>query len=123
MRGASGSWPASLRGCAYTEAEAVRRHDKFPSVASVRDYLHRYWFRWDGEPPRELSPAAVLGYGVTGFDRRDAEKLLSATLLSGAPLPAGADVIENVDVRELDEGHVLPNMGDPSVRGVWYPRV
>jgi len=30
---------------------------------------------------------------------------------------------EDVDVRALDGGHVLPNMGDPSVRGVWYPRV
>jgi hypothetical protein len=91
-------------------------------VASVRDHLHRYWFRWDADP-RELPPGAALGYGVTAVDRQDAEKLLSQTLLGGAPLPAGADVAENVDVRNLDRGHVLPNMGDPSVRGVWYPRV
>lgn len=91
-------------------------------MASVRDYLHRYWFRWDGEP-RELPRGAVLGYGVTGIDRADAEKLLSAALLGGAPLPPGADVITDVDVRKLDQGHVLPNMGDPSVRGVWFPRV
>ena len=70
-------------------------------MASVRDYLHRYWFRWDGEPP-ELPRGAVLGCGVTGVDRADAEKLLSAALLGGAPLPPGADVITDVDVRELD---------------------
>ena len=91
-------------------------------MASVRGYLQRYWFRWDGEP-RELPPGAVPGYGVTGVDGRDAEALLSTALLGGAPLPAGADVIENVDVRDLDESHVLPNMGDPGDRGVWYPHV
>jgi hypothetical protein len=85
----------------------------------LRDYLRRFWFRWEGNP-RELSP---LGYGVTAVDRRDAETLLSAAWFGGAPLPTGADVAEDVDVRSLDEGHVRPNMGDPSVRGVWYPRL
>jgi hypothetical protein len=91
-------------------------------VASVRDHLRRYWFRWDGDP-HDLPPGAALGYGVTAVDRADAEMLISAALLGGAALPDGADVAENVDVRNLDQGHVLPNMGDPSVRGVWYPRV
>jgi hypothetical protein len=27
-------------------------------------------------------------------------------------------VTENVDVRDLDQGYVLPDMSDPSVRGV-----
>jgi hypothetical protein len=37
-------------------------------------------------------------------------------------MPSPLAVIEDVDVRELDQGHVVPNMGDPTVRGVWYPR-
>lgn len=92
------------------------------AVSALRHHLHRYWFRWDGDL-RELTPGAALGYGVTAVDRRDAERLLSAALLGGESLPTGAVVAEDVDVRDLDEGHVLPNMGDPSVRGVWYPRV
>jgi hypothetical protein len=31
-------------------------------------------------------------------------------------------VVEDVDVSQLDAGHVLPNMGDPTLRGVWFPR-
>jgi hypothetical protein len=91
-------------------------------VAPLSDHLHRYWFRWDGDP-HDLPAGATLGYGVSAVDRADAETLLSAALLSGGALPDGSEVIEDVDVRTLDQGHVLPNMGDPSVRGVWYPRV
>jgi len=29
----------------------------------------------------------------------------------------------DVDVRELDQRHVVPNMGPPSIFGVWYPRL
>jgi hypothetical protein len=35
------------------------------------------------------------------------------------------EVIEDIDVRDLhlvDQSHVVPNMGDPSIRGVWFPR-
>jgi hypothetical protein len=24
-------------------------------------------------------------------------------------------------VRDLDQGHVIPNMGPPNLRGVWFP--
>jgi hypothetical protein len=59
---------------------------------------------------------------VTAVDAEDARNLISAIALDGSALPDIADVVEDVDVRTLDEGHVLPNMGDPTVRGVWYPR-
>ncbi len=32
-----------------------------------------------------------------------------------------ASSIEDVDVRTLDQGHVIPNMLPPDRRGVWYP--
>jgi hypothetical protein len=60
---------------------------------------------------------------VTAADRPDAEELVRSRLLGGHPLPDDAEVIEDVDVRELDANHVLLNMGDPSIRGVWYPRI
>jgi hypothetical protein len=37
------------------------------------------------------------------------------------PLPDVLEVIEDVDVCALDQGHVVAKMGDPSVRGVWWP--
>jgi hypothetical protein len=33
----------------------------------------------------------------------------------------GLHVTEDVDIQTLDQGHVLPNMGVPSERGVWFP--
>ena len=61
--------------------------------------------------------------GVTALDRADAESLLAmSTFLAGRPLPAISEVVEDVDVRGLDPSHVIPNMGDPSIRGVWFPR-
>jgi len=36
------------------------------------------------------------------------------------PFPIASSV-EDVDVRTLDQGHVIPNMLPPDRRGVWYP--
>ena len=89
---------------------------------ALREHLHRFWFRFDrqsGTPPSWTA----LGCGVTGVDRSDAEALLAASTLAEGGLPPVREVIQDVDVQTLDPGHVLPNMGDPSVRGVWFPRV
>jgi len=32
-------------------------------------------------------------------------------------------VVEDVDVRTLDQGHVVPNMGAVNFPGVWFPRL
>lgn len=91
-------------------------------MSSLRSHLHRYWFRFLTEDPG-LPPSARLGYGVTAVDPGDAEELLREVIFRGEPLPTHAEVTEDIDVRDLDAGHVLPNMGDPSVRGVWFPRI
>jgi len=90
-------------------------------MAGVHEHLHRYWFEFGG--PREaLPPGGWLGCGVTAVDRADAEQLLAEGPFRGAPIPPIDRVIENVDVSELDAGHVLPNMGDVTQRGVWFRR-
>jgi hypothetical protein len=61
-------------------------------LSTLRDHRHRYWFTFHDPPEASFF---ALGCGVTAVDREDAERLL------------------------LD---VLPNMGDPSIRGVWFPR-
>ena len=91
-------------------------------MASLRDHLHRFWFRFDGDMS-SLPTGTVLGCGVTAVDRADAEQLVRSAVFGGDSLPPVVDVVEDVDVRELDQGHVVPNMGDPSVRGVWFPRL
>ena len=48
--------------------------------------------------------------------------LLSTAMFGDAAVPVPSRVIDDVDVRDLDQRHVVPNMGDPAVRGVWFPR-
>jgi hypothetical protein len=90
-------------------------------MSNLADYLHRYWFEFGG--PREHLPAGTwMGCDVTGVDRADAEQLLAAGPFAGRTLPPIDGIIEDVDVSELDPGHVLPNIGDVTQRGVWFPR-
>lgn len=86
----------------------------------MRVYLRRFWFSFDGLPPGHS--AGGLGCGVTAESREAAEMLLSQTVFDGRAVPPPSAVLEDVDVRDLDQGHVVPNIGDASMRGVWFPR-
>jgi hypothetical protein len=78
--------------------------------------VRRFWFRFGpGEAPLGMS----AGCGVTAFDRDDALGLIEERL-KGVP-PEPTLVIQDVDVSDLDEGHVLPNMLSPADRGIWFP--
>lgn len=75
--------------------------------------LHRFWFK----------TKEGFGFGVTAYSIEDALSLLDEI---GRPLALEGDVvdiIEDVDIRELDQAHVTPNMGPPNFRGVWYPNL
>jgi hypothetical protein len=73
--------------------------------------LSRYWFCTD----------RGIGYGVTAFSQADAEALLAAH-----GYPHGDQkvhqVIVNIAIESLNQGHVIPNMGPVVIRGVWFPR-
>lgn len=75
------------------------------------DLLTRYWFRTE----------KGFGVGVTAYSLDDAKDLIATeSFVSEEKILA---VIENVDIRDLDQGHVIPNMGPPNVRGIWYPNL
>ncbi len=76
--------------------------------------LTRYWIEF-AEPRPFL---ANLGVGVTAFDEKDAMGLVSSSLSLSCEV---AKVHADIDVRDLDQNHVIPNMGAPSNRGVWFP--
>lgn len=82
--------------------------------------LRRYWFRF-AVNSAALPPGLRLGCGVTAYDYDDAMSILKAKVFAGGAVPAIDDVKEDVDVSQLDPGHVLPNMLPPSDRGVWFP--
>ena len=67
-----------------------------------------YWFDVPG----------ILGFGVTAYSLEDARFLLEA---EGYLVDPAWNVIEDVSLLDLDQGHVIPNVGPPCLRGVWYP--
>jgi hypothetical protein len=73
-----------------------------------RKLLTRYWINVDD----------LMGIGVTAYSIEDALSILAN---EGIEYDRIKGIVENIDVRELDQGHVMPNMGPPSFRGVWYP--
>lgn len=75
--------------------------------------LRRYWFK-----TREH-----LGFGVTAYSIDDVRYLLDGAADYLGSEYEVLDVIEDVDIRDLDQNHVVPNMGPPSFRGVWYPKL
>lgn len=82
--------------------------------------LHRYWFTFS-DPPK-YSPLG-LGCGVTAFNYKDAVEIMTSKVFANfeLPIPIIESVIEDVDVSNLDQGHVIPNMGLVLIRGVWFP--
>ena len=83
--------------------------------------LHRYWLRFETADPLALPPGVALGCGVTAFSREDALSLVQETVFRGQSLPEIASITKGIDISKLDANHVLPNMGNVVLRGVWFP--
>jgi len=63
-----------------------------------------------------------LGCGVTAFSRDDAFQLLSASGYTLSPEDPAIRITEGIQIADLDQNHVVPNMGPLVFRGVWFPR-
>jgi hypothetical protein len=78
----------------------------------MRKLLTRFWF----------SSLSGHGVGVSAYDLSDAIFLINHNSLAMSYSPILDSYVENIDVRELDHNHVIPNMGIVSNRGVWFPK-
>ena len=66
---------------------------------------------------QEHSPSS-LGVGITARSQADARHIIEQAL----PWPTLIAAIKPItDMRELDQKHVVPNMGNWFERGVWFP--
>lgn len=84
--------------------------------------LHRYWLLHDLKLS-DPHPIGVLpGIGVTAYDEEDALRLVRERVFATDPFPRIRELIADVDVSTLDDKHVRPNMGNPVVRGIWFPK-
>lgn len=81
--------------------------------------LRRFWFELDRTAV--LPPGVIMGCGITGHDLEDALTLLRERVFCSPETPPPTRVVADVDIASLDAGHVRPNMGNPAVRGVWFP--
>jgi len=74
--------------------------------------LRRYWFE----------SSKNIGVGITAYSLSDAKIILDSAIRRNTWFDVNViDIIEDVDVRTLDQGHVIPNMNPPNFRGVWFP--
>ena len=78
-----------------------------------------YWIRFTGVSS-SLPAGVALGCGVSSIDIYRALQLVERVVFEGE-LPHVAEVVEDVDLDRLDPNHVLPNIGNPLVEGVWFP--
>jgi hypothetical protein len=78
---------------------------------------HRYWITF----PRSERPTPLnLGCGVTAESEQAAIEMVRARIFQGQTFEIER-VVEDVSVADLDQGHVVPNMGNPVLRGIWFP--
>lgn len=75
--------------------------------------LSRYWF--DTEKG--------LGIGVTAYNLEDAVSLVQSESITMSFIPDFSTAIENINIQDLDQKHVIPNIGVCSNRGVWVPNL
>ena len=83
--------------------------------------LHRYWIKFSLTFHDSHPIGVIAGCGVTAYDYDDALELLQSTVFNGQALPKIETVIADVDISTLDPNHVLPNIGNPLARGIWFP--
>ena len=87
--------------------------------------LIRFWITFDlsNLEVKDSQRWWSRGCGVTAHDYADAVSLLQDRVFRDDLIPLITAVVENVDVSSLDAGHILPNIGVASERGVWYPNI
>ena len=78
--------------------------------------MKRYWFQFDIESSINYPAGIGFGCGVTALDYSDAVTIMKKHLFGDRDLPPIKEVVENVDLRTLDQGHVTPNMKSPDHR-------
>ena len=81
----------------------------------------RFWFEFEIENAFKYPPGIGRGCGLTALDYEDALKIMDEKIFYKIPRPPFKKIIIDVDIRVLDQGHVIPNMKPPIHRGVWFP--
>lgn len=82
-------------------------------ILSVNRLLTAYWIELDYYYP----------IGVTAYSLDDAKRLIKDRVFPKEEIPPIVKITENIQFRDIDQNHVVPNMGPITERGVWYPNL
>ena len=81
-----------------------------------KSILTKYWLSFNEKT------SYPLGVGVTAYSLEDAEALVAKRLFSNGYVPAfNQKMINSLD--DLEQNHVLPNIGHITFRGIWFPEM
>jgi hypothetical protein len=71
----------------------------------------------------EINSAEVLniGCGITAWSEKDAVYLFEEFTNRSKSNRSIASIHEIISLDELDRKHVLPNIDNPELRGIWFP--
>jgi len=83
--------------------------------------MKRYWFEFHFNDDNKIPYGLLIGCGVTAFSYEDAIQIIQEKIFAVKKIPEIKKKIEAVDVSNLDQDHVIPNMRPPTERGVWFP--
>ena len=81
----------------------------------------RFWFEFEIDGVSKLPPGLIMGCGITAFSLNDAIAIMDEKIFFEVKRPPFKKIVEDVDIRNLDQNHVIPNMKPPIYRGVWFP--
>ena len=87
----------------------------------MKNNLKRYWFEFEIDCAFNYTAGIGRGCGVTAIDYEDAIKMMEEKMFTEIRSPRILKTIENIDIRQLDQKHVIPNMGVVVQRGIWFP--
>ena len=81
--------------------------------------MKMFWFKFEKLP----RPTIInLGVGVSAYNYDDAIVLLRERMFGPNGPPVIEECLENVKMEDLEKNHVLPNIGNHLIRGVWFPQ-
>ena len=77
--------------------------------------LTTYWI--------EFGAGLTSQYGVTAYSFDDAISILKQKVFRDDEMPTIKNFIEKIKFKDLDQNHVVLNMGIITERGIWYPNL
>ncbi|MBN8861885.1 MAG: hypothetical protein J0H92_00855 [Sphingobacteriales bacterium] len=83
--------------------------------------LKKYWIEFEINRSSDYPIGIGYGCGVTAYSMEDVVSILNIKIFKTVGIPPIKKIVEDVDIQELDQNHVLANMKSPIFRGVWFP--